>query len=89
MTSKFMTAKHFQFIADVLKEVPTSLCKNGNESDEYLHMADQYLLVAHFADELEKTNPLFKRDLFLKACGINTDTGVVNGTEATYRRVAG
>jgi hypothetical protein len=51
-----LTQKHFQFIAKVLSEA-------SSEST----WAD---IVERFAEELANTNPKFKRELFLSACGL-------------------
>ena len=51
-----LTQKHFQFIARVLSEA-------SSESS----WAD---IVERFAQELAQTNPKFKRDLFISACGL-------------------
>ena len=69
-----MTKKHFDFVSDVLYDY----------SIEYVVDQDQYeQLCNHFAHTLAQTNPLFKRDLFLKACG------VADGAEITDSRAAG
>ena len=49
-----MSRQHFQLIADVIAslEISTSIKKN---------MAEK------FADAFENTNPMFKRDVFIKA----------------------
>ena len=54
MVEAKMSRQHFQLIADVIAslEISTSIKKN---------MAEK------FADAFENTNPMFKRDLFIKA----------------------
>ena len=54
MVEAKMSRQHFQLIADVIAslEISTSIKKN---------MAEK------FADAFEDTNPMFKRDLFIKA----------------------
>ncbi len=60
-----MTRKHFQLIADALREAPLE----GNLSDEQAATARR--IVAHgLARELYGTNPRFDRDRFLRACGV-------------------
>jgi hypothetical protein len=49
-----LTQKHFQFIARVLSETSSKST-----------WAD---IVERFAEELAKTNPKFKRELFISAC---------------------
>lgn len=53
-----MSRQHFQFIADTLR--------NGNR---FVIEADRHLVALNFADALRSTNPNFKRDRFLRACG--------------------
>lgn len=57
MSKPLFTKKHFEWIADML----TSL-------DDCVK--DYSDLVKQFADSLQMTNPLFKKDAFIKACGI-------------------
>ena len=54
MVEAKMSRQHFQLIADVIAslEISTSIKKN---------MAEK------FADAFENTNPMFKRDVFIKA----------------------
>ena len=54
MVEAKMSRQHFQLIADVIAslEISTTIKKN---------MAEK------FADAFENTNPMFKRDLFIKA----------------------
>jgi hypothetical protein len=56
MSKPFMTAKHFDTIANIVAQAEVT---KMNQKD----------LAEHFADFLQLTNPLFKRDRFLKACG--------------------
>jgi hypothetical protein len=57
----FMTAKHFEFIADAIK------CSD-------LHWADKAHVADIFSTALETTNPMFKPDRFIQACGVNDGT---------------
>lgn len=50
--------RHFAFIAATIKQT----------HDDFRRMHMAYA----FANELEKTNPNFDRDRFLRACGIET-----------------
>ena len=60
MVEAKMSRQHFQLIADVIAslELSTSIKKN---------MAEK------FADAFENTNPMFKRDLFIKATRAKTE----------------
>ena len=60
MVEAKMSRQHFQLIADVIAslELSTSIKKN---------MAEK------FADAFEDTNPMFKRDLFIKATRVKTE----------------
>jgi hypothetical protein len=64
MSNKFMTQKHFEFIEDVLYAYRLEYGMDGTEYTS---------LCSHFAHELEKTNKLFKKNLFLKSCGVSTN----------------
>lgn len=60
-----MTRQHFQLIADVLKTNKQSAADTlGGGSSHH------ELIVREFAEALARTNPNFKRDRVLKACGI-------------------
>ena len=55
-----MSRQHFQLIADVIAslEISTTIKKDIAEK---------------FADAFEDTNPMFKRDLFIKATRVKTE----------------
>ena len=53
-----MTRKHFAAIAETIKN--TKLAK-----------MDRVVFSNRMADTLAETNPRFRRDLFLKACGVD------------------
>lgn len=61
-----LTQKHFQFIAGILAKLePLAFDKQTLQHEQW----DK--VVQTFTDELEETNPKFKRELFLRACGIS------------------
>jgi hypothetical protein len=55
-----MTKAHFEMLANLINNVPTSLCMD-NEND-------RQALAKYFANELWATNPNFNCDRFLSAC---------------------
>lgn len=55
-----MTRKDFQFIADVIRELPASMREE---------------VAQKFARELPRTNGGFKPERFLRACGVETSGG--------------
>jgi hypothetical protein len=57
-----MTKKDYELIARVLLTA-----RNDWLSDETTDTMSE-----DFADELAKTNPRFKRDVFLRACGVES-----------------
>lgn len=57
-----MTRKDFQFIADVIKAMP---------SHSVSLRAQRESCARAFADALPATNPNFNKERFLKACGID------------------
>jgi hypothetical protein len=59
-----MTRKHFKLIADVLREAHSHPLCQGETIDR---------LAEEFADALKHTNPNFKKDKFLRACGFTQD----------------
>lgn len=69
-----MTKKDFELIARVLKR-----CRADSEYHAALSGPQRRAAVASidnvaidFADELAATNPRFKRDVFLRACGVES-----------------
>jgi hypothetical protein len=62
MKTPKLSRQDFQFIADVIKELPSFECKQDN--DVVRHSA----IVERFASALASTNPNFKRDRFIAAC---------------------
>jgi hypothetical protein len=67
MKRPFMTKKHYEAIAATIR---------GLHEDHNMAWPDVALVAEQFADKLEQTNPLFKRDMFLHACGV--DINVIN-----------
>jgi len=67
-----MTMKDFELIARVLRE---STHPEGTlwTSDKPTFV-DRGSLAKAFADELAKTNPRFKRDVFMRACGVGVES---------------
>ncbi len=61
-----MTRQHFQLIADVLRKTQEDNTPSGMTNELCSQIAST------FANELAKTNPGFKRDRFLKACGVES-----------------
>ena len=57
-----MTRKHFQLIAEVIKQLPSFECEQ--DSDVVRHSA----IVARFAEALATTNPRFDQERFAAAC---------------------
>jgi hypothetical protein len=53
-----LTRQHFELIANVLANA------------DYLSDKDRCILAVRFTYEFEKTNPNFKPERFLKACGV-------------------
>ncbi len=68
-----MTRKHFQAIADTIKQLASEgiLMSPDSEERDYPH----YATAEAFADLCEQYNDNFKRDRFLKACGIEVRNG--------------
>jgi hypothetical protein len=60
-----MTQKCFWIIANTIRDMGPSQVRQQS--------------AYHFADALAKTNPRFKRDLFLRACGIDDGRGGYDG----------
>ena len=59
-----MTKKDYELIADTFHDLKEIAHQNG-------HNATFEMIVGNLATRLEIDNPLFKRDLFYKACGVN------------------
>lgn len=59
------TTKHFNFLAQTIGELHTV---------SHMHLSDVAEIAGYFASCLESTNPLFKRDKFLEACGVEETT---------------
>ena len=64
------TKKHFEAIADIIYDIK-GIAPPGFQHD----------LATFVANKLQHTNVLFKRDMFLKACGV-----VADGSNNTSRR---
>lgn len=58
MSTPFMTKKHYVFVANIIKQ---------------LDVPNKLDIATEFADYLKITNPLFKRELFLKACEVDNE----------------
>lgn len=76
MKRAFMTKKHYDFIAGVLRDLVLS-----EDPVPSPHPSDVIDMAVCFADALEETNPLFKRDLFLAACGVNIGTSDTSSSD--------
>jgi len=59
----FFTKKHYEFIADIINNLG-DICGIQEYHND---------LATFVANKLEGTNPLFRRDLFIKACGAHND----------------
>lgn len=55
-----MTKKDFDLLAETVR--------THQWRDDY----ERFLFASHLASKLEKTNPRFDRDRFIRACGITT-----------------
>lgn len=64
-----MSKRHFEFIASVLRD-DNPMGTSDNETLEAHQLAQWRLTVKRFARELSATNPQFKRETFLRACGL-------------------
>lgn len=70
MKRTFMTKKHYEFLAGTIRAL---------HEDHNMAWPDVSLVAQHFAQELQSTNPLFKYDMFIRACGVidgSSDTSV-------------
>ncbi len=68
MATPKMTRSHFQFIAEVINDMPTHAPT----------LRAQKVSVANkFAKELKRTNPNFKDGTFLEACGMEFTNGAM------------
>jgi hypothetical protein len=68
MATAKMTRQHFQFIANVISDMP----------DFAPTLRAQKVSVANkFAKELTRTNPNFKDGTFLEACGMVFEEGIM------------
>lgn len=68
MATAKMTRQHFQFIADVINDMP---------SHAPTLRAQKVSVAAKFAKELKRTNPNFKDGTFLEACGMEFTNGAM------------
>jgi hypothetical protein len=59
-----MTRKDYELIADTFYNLKEMASQNG-------HAATFQMIVENLATQLEVDNPLFRRDLFFKACGVS------------------
>jgi len=57
-----MTRKHYREIAEMIRQ--TYLANDGHHAGTIAHIAENMSVI------MEKDNPRFCRDTFLKACGI-------------------
>ena len=64
-----MTKKHFELIADILKD------NAPYDKDRTMHIDNNYInLCISFSDRLAQVNPRFQKDRFLVACGVKEQT---------------
>lgn len=68
MATAKMTRQHFQFIADVINDMPAHAATLR---------AQKVAVAAKFARELKRTNPAFKDGTFLEACGMTFEEGIM------------
>ena len=68
MSKPFMTKKHYDFIASIFRGMVESEVVGDPIPSDVI----EFSII--FADCLEQTNPLFKRDMFLQACGVKDGT---------------
>jgi hypothetical protein len=68
MTTKTpkMTRVHFQFIADIINEMPSHAPSLRSQKESVANK---------FARELKRTNPAFREGTFLEACGMEFVNG--------------
>jgi len=59
-----MTKKDYELLADTFYGLKEIASQNG-------HITTFQMIVGNLATKLEIDNPLFKRDLFFKACGVS------------------
>ena len=57
-----MTRKHFQLIAETIKQLPSFECDKADDAVRFS------AIVARFADALATTNPQFNRERFEDVC---------------------
>jgi len=64
--------RHYERIAEVLKRTKPVTSENPNDDadDDYARMAQWEVTCEQFAEELARTNTMFKKDKFLTACGV-------------------
>ena len=60
-----MTRKDYELIAGAIKSM-----QDAYTGDDWTINGAMYPFASQISDALEKTNPLFNRDKFLKACGV-------------------
>ena len=73
MANLKLERRHFQFIAETIKEEIESAIVNlpdGNISSTGIRITGLKDLAKSFADRLRSTNSNFKRERFLTACGV-------------------
>jgi len=79
-----MTRQHFQLIADILKaNKPNEV---GDTTSFYIQWEGTVL---RFAGVLAHTNPGFKKDKFLEACGLPEDLLKLEETESNPTKYVG
>jgi len=66
-----MTKKDYEAISAIVRR-EWNLTPDTNDQDAYRRGRANgiFLIALYLADYLEKDNPLFDRDMFVKACGI-------------------
>jgi hypothetical protein len=60
-----MSKKDFELVAEIMSQ---GLCADGSGEDAFVHTA--YSLIHELAWAFEERYPAFKKDVFLKACGV-------------------
>lgn len=64
-----LSRKYYEMIAESIKATLDDLIPGG---DHYMYANIHSFQLAHrFADQLQKDNPNFNRERFIKACGVS------------------
>lgn len=70
-TNPRMTRAHFCLVADVINTTPHERLMSGGGCTSLSSQQYQHRLAAAMADALAATNPNFRRETFLRACGVD------------------